>query len=185
MRGQSLVRVRDHLVLSTVGAALVSPWARSRALGLWAGSVLIDADHYLWFCLRHRRLDPVAAVRFFHQPHASRRPATRVLHSPRALLAAFGLALARPRLLAIVAGMGLHVALDAHYEARMDEARAVALERDGSSCQGCGTRGQGVVTHLARQPWLLPSYRPESLVSLCGPCHERAHARGGGSRSWS
>lgn len=178
------MRVRDHLVLSTAGAALVSPWARSGAIGLWAGGVLIDADHYVWFCLRHRRLNPVAAVRFFHQADAPQHSATRVLHSPGAVLGAFVLALGRPWLLAGAAGMGVHAALDAHHEARMRGARAIALERDGSSCRGCGARGPEVGTHLERQPWLLPSYGPGNLVSLCGRCHESAHARAAGAGPW-
>jgi hypothetical protein len=180
-----LVRVRDHLALSTAGAVLVSPWARSRALGLWAGSVLIDADHYVWFCLHHRLLNPAAAVRYFHQAHAAQHSATRVLHTRGALLGAFVLALCRPGLLAVAAGMGLHVALDAHHEARMNVARLIALQRDGSCCRGCGARGPGVGTHLERQPWLFPSYGPENLVSLCGLCHEIAHARLGGAGAWS
>jgi 5-methylcytosine-specific restriction endonuclease McrA len=147
--------------------------------------VLIDADHYLWFCLRHRRVNPVAAVRFFHQADAPQHSATRVLHSPRALLAALVLAVARPRWLPVAAGMALHVALDARHEARLNQARVTALKRDGFSCRSCGASGAGVGTHLERQPTLLPSYGPENLVSLCGPCHQRAHARARGSGPWS
>jgi hypothetical protein len=179
------MRVRDHLAVSTAGAALLSPWARSRALGFWAGGVLIDADHYLWFCVRHRRLGPAAAVRFFHQAHAPQHSATRVLHHPVAPLGACVLALRRPGLLAVAAGVALHLALDAHHEARMNRARVAVLRRDDYSCRDCRARGPEVGTHLERQPWLLPSYRAENLVSLCGPCHERAHARAGGSGSWN
>jgi hypothetical protein len=176
------MRVRDHVAIGTAAAALVSPWAKTDAIGLWAGSVLIDADHYLWFCVRHGRVNPVAAVRFFHEPHAPQHRRTRVLHSPTALLAAFALALPRPRLLALAVGMGLHVGLDAYHDRRMAAARLSALERDDLTCRGCGARGRGVGTHLGRQPWLMPAYGPENLVSLCGACHERAHARPGATR---
>jgi hypothetical protein len=179
------MRVRDHVLVSTAGAAVLAPWSRSGAIGLWTGGVLIDVDHYAWFCVRRRRLNPLAAVRFFHQPRAPQHSGTRVLHSPVALLAACLVALARPRLLAVVIGMALHVALDANHEARMGAARKAALERDGSSCRGCGVRGPAVETHVSHQPWLLPAYDPENLTSLCGPCHEAAHARPGSSRSWS
>jgi hypothetical protein len=176
------VRVRDHLAFGTAGAALVSRWSRADAIGLWAGSVLIDVDHYLWFSLRNRRFSPRAAVRFFNQPRAPQHAGTRALHSPVALTTVSAVALARPRWRALAAGMALHVALDAYHAERMKRARAAALQRDNLSCQGCDARGAGVGTHLARQPQVLPHYGSENLVSLCGECHERAHARIGAPR---
>jgi hypothetical protein len=178
------MRVRDHIVLSTAGAALVCPWLGRDAVDLWAGGVLVDVDHYLWFCLRQRRWSPLAAIRFFNAAHVSQHPAMRVLHSPAALLAILVAGVRRRGLLPVALGMSLHVALDIHHEARMDRARAAALERDGFSCQACGARETDVGTHLRGQPWLLPSYRTENLVSLCSPCHETEHARGGRARSW-
>jgi hypothetical protein len=171
------VRVRDHLVLSSAGAALLAPWVGRPALGLWAGGVLIDADHYLWFCLRRRRLDPRAAVRFFNAADPPQHAATRALHSPTAVLAVALLGVRRRRLLPVALGMAGHVALDARHEARMDAARRAALKRDDFACRACGVRGAPVGTHVRRQPWLLPSYRPRNLVALCGPCHQAAHAR--------
>ncbi|MCW3049279.1 MAG: hypothetical protein JWO74_3563 [Solirubrobacterales bacterium] len=178
------MRVRDHIALSTAGAALVSPLLGRRALDLWAAGVFVDADHYLWFCLRQRRWSPPAAIRFFNQAHAPQHPATRVLHSPAALLAVLVAGVRRRELLPVALGMGLHVVLDAHHDARMDEARAAALERDDFSCQACGTRAGYVGTHLREQPWLLPSYEPRNLIALCGPCHEAAHVRSGRAGSW-
>jgi hypothetical protein len=178
------MRVRDHIAISTAGAALACPWLGRRALDIWAGSVLVDADHYLWFCLRQRRWGPRAAIRFFNEAHAPQHTATRVLHSPAALLAVLVLGVRRRELLRVAVGMGLHVALDLHHEARMDEARAAALERDGFSCQACGTRATHVGTHLREQPSLLPSYGTQNLISLCAPCHETAHARAGRPGSW-
>jgi hypothetical protein len=175
------VRVRDHVLISTAGAALTAPFLGRGALGLWAGGVLIDADHYVWFCLRHRCLDPKAAVRFFNQADPPQHPATRALHAPLALLFVALLGLRQRRLLPVALGMGLHVALDARHVAHMDRARSVALARDGYSCQACGTAGTQITAHLRRQPSLLPSYRAQDLISLCGPCHEAAHARLGGT----
>jgi hypothetical protein len=170
------MRVRDHIALSTVGAGLLHRWLGRGALGLWAGSVLIDVDHYVWFSLRHRRWSPVAAMRFFNEAHAPQHPATRLLHSPVAPVAVLLLSVRQRPLLTVALGMGLHVALDAHHEARMDEARGAALERDDFSCQVCGTRAAHVGTHLRRQPRLLPSYEAQNLIALCDPCHEAAHA---------
>jgi len=179
------VRVRDHIVLSAAGAALLRPWVRRGVLGLVAGGVLIDADHYAWFCLRHHRLNPVAAVRFFNDAHPPQHPGTRALHTPVALLAAFAAGLHRPRLLPVALGMGLHVALDTYHEARMGKARTAALERDDFSCRACGRRAPEIGTHILRQPWLLPSYRTQNLVSLCRPCHEATHTRRIGPNSWT
>ncbi|MDP9344753.1 MAG: hypothetical protein M3P44_03345 [Actinomycetota bacterium] len=178
------MRVRDHVLLSTAGAALVAPWVGRGAVGLWAGGILIDADHYLWFCLHQRRLNPLEAVRFFDAAAAPQHPATRALHSPVALFALLLLGARRRRFLPVALGMGLHVAVDVRHEARMHDARGAALERDDFSCQACGLRGADVGTHLQSQPRLLPSYRREHLISLCGPCHETAHARATGSASW-
>jgi hypothetical protein len=99
-----------------------------------------------------------------------------VLHSPLAPLGLLLLAHGRRRLLPVAVGMALHLALDAHHEARMDRARNAALERDGFSCRHCGTRTPHVATHLMRQPRLLPSYAAHNLISLCEPCHEAEHA---------
>ncbi len=178
------MRVRDHLVFSTVGAAASAPWLGGRVLGLWAGSVLIDADHYAWFCVRRRRCSLRAAVRFFSQANVTQEPATRTLHRPTALLGALVVGLRRRRLLPIVLGMWMHVAVDTHYERRMAHARAAALERDDFSCQGCGARGAEVGTHLWHQPWLLPDYGTANLIALCASCHELAHTTATTQRPW-
>jgi hypothetical protein len=179
------MRVRDHIALSTAGAVLLQPWLHGGALGLWAGSVLIDVDHYLWFGMRRRRWSPVGAVRFFNEAHPPQHAATRALHTPVAPLALLALSVRRRELLPVALGMVLHITLDLGHEARMDAARSVALHRDGFTCQACGTRGPDVGTHLHGQPCLLPSYRTQNLVSLCGPCHEAAHAEQGWGGSWN
>src|SRR5438105_9466689 len=175
------MRVRDHITLSTVGAVLLYPRLRGALLGPWAASILIDADHYLWFCLQQRRLNPFAAMRFFNQAQPPQHPQTRLLHSPAVLLALLLLgrmqyAPTRRRAAALaLLGMAFHVGLDTYDTARRNRARAAALARDGFTCQHCGARGPGVVTHLWHQPRVLPSYRPEPVTSLCGACHDAAH----------
>jgi hypothetical protein len=178
------MRVRDHVAISTLGTALVSPWAGRRALGLWVGGVLIDADHYIWYCLRQRGLSLRRAARYFNGPQPQRHPTTRALHSPVVLAAGLALALRRRKLRPIVVGMSMHVLLDVGYDARMDAARAAALARDNHVCRACGVRGADIETHLWRQPRLMPSYAPDNLVSLCASCHEAEHADGEERRSW-
>jgi hypothetical protein len=170
------VRVRDHVLIATAGAVLTAPLIGRGALSLWAGGVLIDADHYVWFCLRQRRLSPMAAARFFNQADPPQHSATRALHAPAVLFLVFLLGFRQRRLLPAALGMALHAALDAWHVARMDRARYAALARDKYSCQVCGTGTPAAGAHLRCQPLLLPSYRVENLISLCGSCHEAAHA---------
>lgn len=169
------MRVRDHVLVATASAALTAPLAARGAVGLWAGGVLIDADHYVWFCLRHRSLNPAAAVRFFNQADPARHQATRLLHAPAAVLCVLLLGLRQRWLLPAALGMALHAGLDTRHAAHMDRARSAALSRDNYSCQACGTGTPPIVAHLRHQPLLLPSYRAEHLISLCGPCHQAAH----------
>ena len=72
------MRVRDHIALSTAGAALLHPWLGGGGLAFWSGGVLIDADHYLWFCVRERSLSPRAAVDF----HLAENPPVKPPSSP-------------------------------------------------------------------------------------------------------
>jgi hypothetical protein len=171
------VRVRDHILISTAGAALAAPFIGRGAVSLWAGGVLIDADHYVWFCLQQRRLNLPAAMHFFNEAGPPQHSATRALHAPAALVFLSMLALRQRRLLPVAVGMGLHVALDTYHLAHMDRARSAALARDGNSCQVCGTATPPIGAHVWRQPRLLPSYRAHYLISLCTRCHEAAHAR--------
>lgn len=179
------VRVRDHVLLSTAAAALLAPRLGLDAASLWAGGVLVDVDHYLWFCIRHRSLSPRAAARFFNGARPPQTSATRALHHPVTLAATLTLAARRRELRPLALGLGLHVGLDAHHEARMNRARTEALARDRFSCRACGVQTPHVDAHLFRQPWLLPSYGARNVVSLCGRCHEVAHARPHEMRIWS
>jgi hypothetical protein len=171
------MRVRDHVALSTAGALALAPRAGRGILGPWAASILVDVDHYLWFCVRRRTLNPLAAVRYFNGPHPENHAGTRLLHSPGALYAGLLLGTQRRRALGLALGVAAHVALDSYYEARLREARDAALRRDDFTCQECGARDGHVETHLQHQPPLLPSFRPHHFVSLCPCCHETAHAR--------
>jgi hypothetical protein len=179
------VRVRDHILLSTAGAALLSPRLGAGAAGLWAGGVLVDVDHYVWFCIRHHRLSPCAAAQFFNAAEPPQTSATRVLHHPMTLLATAGLAVRRRALRPLALGMTLHVGLDIHHEVHMKRARSRALARDRCSCQACGTQTCQVGTHVFTQPWLLPSYGAQNVISLCSACHEHAHAVGHEVSTWT
>jgi hypothetical protein len=170
------MRVRDHIALSTTAAALLAPRLGRRVLAPWAASIAIDLDHYLWFCLRHRRLNPLAAIRIFNQSEPPQHVATRFLHQPLVLLAMALFSARRRGPRAAIIGMASHVALDVYNERRVGHVRRAALERDDYTCQGCARRGPRLGTHVWRQPRLLPSYDVHNHVTLCAPCHDAAHA---------
>jgi hypothetical protein len=152
-----------------LGSAVAAPWA---------AGIFIDVDHYLWFMARHRSLNPLAAVRLYNDAEAPQHPETRHLHNPAALSMLLLLG-RRRRLVGLpVMGAAFHVGLDVYHRGRTAEAKAAALSRDRFTCQVCGARTDDVVAHLWRQPRVLPSYRVEHFVTVCGECHEAAHARG-------
>ena len=171
------MRVRDHIALSTSGAALLYPLVGRRVLVAWMAGILIDVDHYLWFCWRERSLSPLAAYNFFTQADVPHDPATRVFHNPLFIPLVLMLGTGRKGAVPVAVGMAVHLVLDAFHESRFEKSREAALRRDSFTCQVCGSRGPGVVAHLSDQPPLLPSYAPENLISLCPSCHEAAHAR--------
>ena len=109
-----------------------------------------------------------------------------MLHAPATVLCVLLFGLCQRRLLPAALGMAMHAALDAHHAVHMDRARSAALARDGYTCQMCERETPAAGTHLLRQPLLLPSYRVGNLISLCGPCHEAAHARlSGPAAAWT
>lgn len=171
------MRVQDHVVLSTIAAVALYPVLRRKVVVPWAASLLIDVDHYAWYTFAHGSLNPLEAVRYFNQAQPEQHAGTRSLHSPAALatLAAGGLVWKPLRL--VLYGFLFHVGIDLFHAQRSARARRLTLERDQHTCRRCGRADETVVAHIWRQPKVLPSYRLEHLVSLCGPCHEVAHAR--------
>jgi hypothetical protein len=169
------MRVRDHVVLSTAAALAARPWVGRSVLAPWLASILVDLDHYVWFAFHERTVNPLAATRYFNGAHPADHAATRALHSSLAVSCSLLLGVYRRGALKAALGLAAHVALDAGHEARVRTARDAALRRDGFTCRSCGAQGGQVETHLLRQPFLLPSYRPDDFVSLCPSCHEEAH----------
>jgi len=172
------MRVRDHVALASGAAALLYPRLGASVAVPWAASIFIDVDHYLWFLARHRRVNPVAAVRLYNQADAPQHRATRPFHHPAALslmalVSRFQRAAVPPLM-----GVAFHVGLDVYHRTRTAEVKAAALARDRFTCQVCGRQTADVVAHIWRQPRILPSYRLDHFVTVCGPCHEAAHARG-------
>jgi hypothetical protein len=172
------VRVRDHIALTTMGATLLYPRLRGAALAPWAVGILLDVDHYLWFCAHERTVSLKKAVRYFNQAQPPQHAGTRALHHPLVLplLVALSVPWRGARLLLL--GFVFHISLDIYHQIRLTGARRKTLRRDDFTCQQCGARGADVIAHLWRQPLLLPSYRIHHFISLCSRCHEAAHSKG-------
>jgi hypothetical protein len=173
------MRVHDHVVLSTAGAALLYPALGPEVLVPWAASLLVDVDHYLYYCVTARDLSLMRAVRFFGQAMPPQHIGTRLLHFPAALMALLALGFIWHAAWLILLGVAFHVTLDLYHAARLTLSRRATLRRDHRMCVKCGAAGPGIVAHLFRQPPLLPSYRLEHFASVCSACHERAHAMQG------
>ena len=171
------MRVRDHLALSSLAALALYPVLKRKALIPWAASVLIDVDHYAWFTIEQGSLSPIEAVRYFNQAQPPQHLGTRRLHGPDVLLALLLASFWWRPLRLVFYGLVFHVALDVAHSARLARARQLALERDHYTCRRCGAHDETVVAHLWRQPPLMPSYHINHMISLCGPCHELAHAK--------
>lgn len=172
------MRVRDHVLLSTGAAVLLAPWLRGKTLIPLASSILIDVDHYIWFCVRTRKLNPREAIQYYTGAKPAQHAGTRLLHYPPILALLFLLG-RRSRLARLaLMGMAFHIGIDAFHVARMAAARNRALQRDLYTCQRCGAIAPDMVAHQWRQPFLLPSYSPDNLTSLCENCHETVHAQG-------
>jgi hypothetical protein len=172
------MRVRDHVALASGAAALLYPRLGRAVAVPWAAGIFIDVDHYVWFMAHHRSLNPLNAVRVYNDAEAPQHGATRHLHNPAALSLILLLGKRRRRVGLPVAGAAFHVSLDIYHRARTAEAKAAALSRDRFVCRVCGARTDDVVAHVWRQPRILPSYRVEHFVSVCGDCHQAAHALG-------
>lgn len=171
------MRVRDHVALSTAGAAVLVPLLGWQVVPAWAASILIDIDHYLWFVARRRQLSPLAAIRLFNQPEAPGHWATRSLHHPAALLAVGMGATRHRRLRPLALGIGFHLALDTYHRRRLRVGSEDTLRRAGHTCERCGHQGVDVKAHEQQPRLPLSSHPAGEFIALCPTCHRAAHQR--------
>ncbi|MGQ9491780.1 MAG: hypothetical protein ACUVS6_14010 [Anaerolineae bacterium] len=82
-------------------------------MAFWAGDVLADGDHLVWYAQRTGRLDVRAAWAYFDGNETGIRPVeTLALHRWQIILAGMALALVLPWIGVAAAGLAFHRLLD-------------------------------------------------------------------------
>ncbi len=111
------------------GVALgLSPLLKKKALPFWLGSVLIDADHSLWYAVKFRDLNPLHGYTYLRARHAqpedpAEPPPVIILHYFE-VLAPLALLLGRfAWTRAFFSGMLFHMALDAYEDVTSSKGR--------------------------------------------------------------
>lgn len=54
-----------HSVVSLILAAILYPFFGWEAMAIFAGGVLIDIDHYLWYTFKLKKFDPLKCYTYF------------------------------------------------------------------------------------------------------------------------
>jgi hypothetical protein len=176
------VRVQEHLKLSAVAALAVAPWLKKDAAIPFAASILIDADHYVWYIVAHRTLNFREALAFYGQADPPQTPGMKFLHQPLVLAALLVLAVRlRSRLLGLIlGGLLFHVSLDAIHITQMSHLKRTLNEQANYKCPECGRHEDELQLHTLRYASnLLERYHPKHFVVLCPECHTRAHQKKG------
>ncbi len=106
--------VKQHILVGTVAAAVVSWYVSPQAgLSLLAGSVLIDADHYLWYAAEFKDGSLNRAMKFFDAKEADHYYCLCVLHTIEAIAVYIaGVLLTHGTVFWISAGCLLHMVFD-------------------------------------------------------------------------
>ncbi len=177
-----------HALTST---AIAGGWARWRGRFPWAwwlASVLVDADHFLWYGTRTGDWHPVRVWRGIHDENVRQGARDMPLHRWPVILVLLGLALRHRPLRAWAVGLLTHRLLDTwsrwwprrvYHRRRRRYARlwAQVAARQGRRCAWCGTAEGALELHHRRPRWAGGQDNADNLVLLCPPCHRRAHGR--------
>ena len=173
-----VMRVQEHLKLSTLAATVALPWMGKDVWIPLTASVLIDVDHYIWHAVTYRTLSLRAAIQYFGQADPPKRQAARLLHHPLVLGTLLLIALrTRSRFLWLVlAGLLFHVSLDVVHATQMQSLKQSLSEEANGFCPECGEECEPLQLHTVYfSPNLLDRYNQKYFVVLCPTCHERAH----------
>ncbi len=170
------MKERTHVAAGTIAAVALAPWLRGRALALWLGASLADADLYAYYVARHRQLDPRRAVRYYNTLTGRRERARKLLHHPLVPLLALAAAPRSPAVAAFGAGLALHLALDLIGDRPYERLRRALERRSGGRCENCGRPQESIA---AMEPYHLASrggrHDLDGWRLLCRPCSEVYH----------
>jgi membrane-bound metal-dependent hydrolase YbcI (DUF457 family) len=120
----------SHAVAGAAVALALAPWLRQRSAALWAGSVLIDVDHYVWYVAQRHDLSLRRAYAYFVAAKlgaVDRGGDARPLHGPINVGWMALLAWRWPAFRPVFLGVLLHSLLDAYGERRLDGILPLAL----------------------------------------------------------
>lgn len=173
------MRLRTHLVASTLVGLSLYPRSPARAALVVAGGVLIDVDHLVLYMLQTGDYSLVGALvydRYRNRP--SRTGDTRPrygslrswLHQPLLMPLLVVVAATAPRLRPLALGLLLHLFMD-HFHAPL---RWPLLWRAHSRCELCGTPSRRLRVHHVVHPLDGGRWHPDNEVVLCRSCHRRA-----------
>lgn len=112
-----------HAAYGAAAALVLAPLLGRGSLGLLAGSIFIDVDHYAWYVVHRRDLSLRQAYRYFTTIRSGERKRegdARPLHGPINVAWMALLAWRWPAFRPIFLGILLHSLLDAYAERRLN-----------------------------------------------------------------
>lgn len=178
---EHLMRVQEHLKLSSAAAVLALPLLKKDIWIPFASSILIDVDHYLGYAVAHRSFNLKAALRYYGQADPPPLPQGRIFHHPLVLGALLLLAIRlRSRVLALIfTGLVFHVSLDILHGSQMSHLKSSLSKQANNICSECGQQFDALQLHTVHfASNLLERYDPKHFIVLCPTCHEQAHTIG-------
>jgi hypothetical protein len=171
------MRLRTHLLASTIAGIAIYPRAPRRAALLALAGVAVDLDHFVLYALRSGDWSLPGALRYDRRRSRPIRPGdTRPRYGPlrsvvhRAALTlplVWLLAHRWPALRPIAAGVTLHLALDLpllHFDWRV-------WRRARGHCERCGVGGLEMDIYYVRPPYRGGSrWSAENRAAWCRTC---------------
>ena len=98
--------------MSLLLALILFPFIGFASLLVFVGGFLIDVDHYVYYLLRYKKVNPLDAYRFYLSNREGFPQVLHIFHTYEILLVIFILALFSEVVAIIVLGILLHIGMD-------------------------------------------------------------------------